>query len=125
MAMTYDQLKIPLRLLPSGTVRVTGTGVTLEAIVVSHRAGHDPKKIQDDFPALDLADIYLVIGYCLRHKDEIDQYMKEYEEDWDKFEEEMLAEPGAREYYERLWEAVRQEELAEQETLAKLGEGGG
>ncbi len=113
MEMTFDKMRVPLTLLSSGTVRVTGTGVPLESIVISHRQGYTPQDIKRQYPTLDIADIYLVIGYSLRHPEEVEQYMKEWEEDWDRFEEEMLSQPGAREYYARLWEQVRQEELEE------------
>ena len=122
MKLTFDELRVPLTLHPRGTVRVGKTKVALESIIVSYRGGYTPQDIKRQYPDLNMGDIYLVIGYYLQCKEEVDQYMKEWEEDWDQFEEEMLAQPGAREFYEQLWERVRQKELAEQEELAKRGE---
>lgn len=56
-------------------LRVGNTGVTLETVVWTFHAGASPEDIVDQFPSLDLADVYEVIAYYLRHREEVDCYL--------------------------------------------------
>ena len=39
--------------------------------------GCTPEEIGEQYPSLQLSDIYLVIGYYLRHRDEVHAYLAE------------------------------------------------
>ena len=39
--------------------------------------GCTPEEIKEQYPSLQLSDIYLVIGYYLRHRDEVHAYLAE------------------------------------------------
>jgi uncharacterized protein (DUF433 family) len=58
-----------------GVVRVGNTRVPLERVVEGFLAGMTPEQIAQDFDVLRIEDIYAVIGYYLRHRDEVDAYL--------------------------------------------------
>ena len=54
-----------------GVVRVANTRVTLDTIVTAFLEGCTAEEISQQYSSLELSDIYLVIGYYLRHRDEV------------------------------------------------------
>ncbi|NJR62169.1 MAG: DUF433 domain-containing protein [Cyanobacteria bacterium CRU_2_1] len=68
---------IPLVTDAHGVVRVDKTRVTLDTVVVAFLEGATAEEIANQYPSLQLADIYSVIGYYLRHKTEVDAYLLE------------------------------------------------
>ena len=75
-------LAIPLEPAPietdaHGVVRVAKTRVTLDTVVTAFLEGCTPEEIKEQYPSLQLSDIYLVIGYYLRHQDEVHNYLAE------------------------------------------------
>jgi uncharacterized protein (DUF433 family) len=67
----------PLVMLPEGAVRIRGTRVSLDSVIYAFNEGCTPEQIRDDYSTLQLADIYAVIAFYLRHRDEVDAYMEE------------------------------------------------
>ena len=65
---------IPLAKDEHGVFRVGGTNVTLDIVVNAFRRGSTAEEIAQDFTSLQLPDIYLVIGYYLRHSSELAGY---------------------------------------------------
>ena len=114
--LTFSDERVPLQRAKDGTVYVKGSKVTLEGIVFTYKRGCSPEEIQRAFDAVSLGDVYSVIGYYLRRQQEVQGYLEEYERDWDKFVEETLAKPGARDFYDRLEELRRQKESDDQAT---------
>jgi uncharacterized protein (DUF433 family) len=60
-----------------GVARVSRTRVTLDTVVTAFLGGCTPEEIGEQYPSLQLPDIYLVIGYYLRHRDEVHTYLAE------------------------------------------------
>lgn len=67
---------IPLLTDTDGVIRVAGTRVTLETVVQAFDTGATPEEIAQDFPVLQLDDVYAVITYCLRHRKEVEAYLE-------------------------------------------------
>jgi uncharacterized protein (DUF433 family) len=67
----------PIEIDAHGTVRVAKTRVTLDTVVTAFLEGCTPEEIGEQYPSLQLSDIYLVIGYYLRHRAEIHTYLAE------------------------------------------------
>ncbi len=67
--------RIPLQTDADETVRVAETRVPLETVIHVFDQGATPEEIVQRFPALNLADVYAVVGYYLRHRDEVRRYM--------------------------------------------------
>ena len=65
---------IPLSKDAHGVYRVSGSRVTLDLVVRAFNRGATPEEIAQDFPSLQLPDIYQVIGYYLKHTSELAEY---------------------------------------------------
>ena len=63
-----------------GALRVGLTGVTLETVLWAFQQGATPDDIKGQFPSLELADVYDVIAYYLRHRDSVDEYLRQREQ---------------------------------------------
>lgn len=66
---------VPIETDSQGVVRVAHTRVTLDTVVTAFLEGCTPEEIGEQYPPLQLSDIYLVIGYYLRHQDEVRTYL--------------------------------------------------
>jgi len=66
---------------PDGVIRVGGTRVPLERVILEWRAGASPEAIVESFPVLELADVYATVAYYLRHKDQVDAYLSRADEE--------------------------------------------
>ena len=58
-------------------VRVRGSRISLEHIIGRYRTGCTAEMICDDYPWLELGDIYMVIAYYLRNKEMVHAYLLE------------------------------------------------
>ena len=78
MAMQHSDLTqtTPLTFGDDGTIRITGSRVTLDSIVHAFRHGATAEQIQDSFPSLTLCEIYGAIAYYLEHQEQVDAYLQ-------------------------------------------------
>jgi uncharacterized protein (DUF433 family) len=60
-----------------GVIRVGGTRVTLDTVIAAYRDGATAEEIERQYPSLDLADVYAVIGDYLHRRTEVDTYLSE------------------------------------------------
>lgn len=67
---------IPLATGDDGVIRVDGTRVTLDTVVTAFNTGATAEEIVQDYDVLDLADVYAVIAYYLRHRGEVGEYLE-------------------------------------------------
>jgi uncharacterized protein (DUF433 family) len=67
----------PLQLDAEGVVRVGGTRVTLDTVIGAFEDGASAEEIVLQYSSLSLADVYTVIGYYLRHRGEVEEYLRE------------------------------------------------
>jgi flavin-binding protein dodecin/uncharacterized protein (DUF433 family) len=74
-----SRVRVPLRTDKDGVVRVGKTRVTLDTVVAAFRLGETAEGIVEQYPSLHLVDVYLVLGYYLLYRDEIDAYVAERE----------------------------------------------
>ena len=72
-----------------GALRVGRTGVTLETVLWAYQEGTTPEGIVDQFPSLVLADVYDVIAYYLRHRNAVDEYLREREQSYRETNEQL------------------------------------
>ena len=68
--------EIPIRIDEHGRMRVGNTRVLLNLVVYSFWQGASPETIIDQYSSLSLEDVYLAIGYYLRHREEIDAHIQ-------------------------------------------------
>lgn len=67
--------QVPIRPDADGVIRVGGTRVTLDTLVGAFEAGAAAEEIVQLYPSVSLADVYSVIAYYLRHRDDIRNYL--------------------------------------------------
>jgi uncharacterized protein (DUF433 family) len=78
---------IPLETDADGVVRVGGTRVTLDTIVAAFREGATAEEIVFQYPSLNLADVYSVIGYYLQRRSDIEEYLRRRQQQSDQVRE--------------------------------------
>jgi uncharacterized protein (DUF433 family) len=76
MTLTIQAEPVPLRATADGVILVAGTRVTLDTVVAAFREGATPEEIAQRYPTLELADLYAVIGYILRRRAEVHDYLR-------------------------------------------------
>jgi uncharacterized protein (DUF433 family) len=69
--------RVPIQTDGDGVIRVGGTRVTLDTVVAAFDAGATAEEIVQQYPSLDLADVYSVIAYYLRHRSDVQMYVTE------------------------------------------------
>ncbi|KYC40919.1 hypothetical protein WA1_25225 [Scytonema hofmannii PCC 7110] len=77
MALILTTDPIPLVTDAHGVIYVGRTRVTLATVVTAFLEGATPEEVVEQYPSLQLSDVYSVIGYYLRHKAEVDAYLVE------------------------------------------------
>ncbi len=80
MSFTVTTEPTPLKVNADGVALVGGTRVTLRTVVSVFKQGATAEEIVSQYPSLDLADVYAVIAYYLRHQNEVEAYLQEQEQ---------------------------------------------
>lgn len=68
--------EIPLTKDVEGVYRVGGTRVTLDLVVRAFNRGATAEEIVQKYESLQLPDVYQVIGYYLKHANELAEYFE-------------------------------------------------
>jgi uncharacterized protein (DUF433 family) len=102
MTVAQPSEAVPLHTDPDGVVRVAGTRVTLETVVAAYDRGSTAEEICEDFPGLDLSDVYAVLTYTLRHRAEVDRYLADRGRAGDEIRREIESTAENRRLRERL-----------------------
>ena len=76
MALSIAPQPLPLRRDADGVMRVNGTRVTLDTVVAAFSEGATAEEIIYQYPSLQLADVYAVLGYYLRQRSEVEAYLR-------------------------------------------------
>ncbi len=79
MSLAVEPEPVPLATGADGVVRVGTTRVTLDTVVAAFLEGATAEEIVQQYPTLQLADVYSIIGYYLRHQAEVDAYLHDRE----------------------------------------------
>lgn len=84
----------PLRQDASGALRIGNSRVLLELVVHAFQDGATPEAIVQRYPTTTLADIYAVIAYYLRHREEVESYLAEREKQASRVRQRIEAQQG-------------------------------
>ena len=63
--------------------RIAGTRVSLDSVVYCFCNGESPESIVQSFPTLTLEQVFEAIAYYLDHREEIDDYIKQGESEYE------------------------------------------
>src|SRR5438270_689811 len=72
-----------------GAYRITGTRVSLDSVVYAWLNGLSPESIVDSYPALTLEEVHGALAYYLAHQEEIDQYLRQGEAEFEAWRQEL------------------------------------
>ena len=75
MSLTISTQTLPLRIDADGVARVGKTRVTLDTVIGAFVEGATAEEIAHRYPSVELADVYSVIAYYLRHRPEVEEYL--------------------------------------------------
>ena len=75
--VTIQPITVPLAMDADGVVRVRGSRVTLEVVVETFEEGATAEEIVQQYPSLQLGDVYAIISYYLSHQEPVREYMAE------------------------------------------------
>jgi uncharacterized protein (DUF433 family) len=79
---------VPLRTDEHGVMRVGDTRVPLDTVVYAFNQGASPEEIVLSYPTLALNDVYAVVNYYVHNRTEVDDYIREREEEAARIREE-------------------------------------
>jgi len=109
--MTIEAQSPPLAVDADGVIRVGGTRVTLDTVIGAYLDGASADSIAEAYPTVTLADVYGTIGYYLKHRQELDQYLQQRELEGEKGQREIESRPDHRMLRDRLLARARQQGL--------------
>jgi uncharacterized protein (DUF433 family) len=70
---------------------VRGTRVSLASVVYAWKEGFSPESIREEFPSLELEQVYGAIAYYLAHQAEVDSYLSDLKVDFERRRAEQAA----------------------------------
>ena len=77
MTLEISSRPVPLSIDGDGVARIGGTRVTLETVVDAFNRGATAEEIAQQYPTVELSDIYSVLGYYLDQREEVEAYLGE------------------------------------------------
>jgi uncharacterized protein (DUF433 family) len=101
---------VPLTLTDEGTIRVTGSRVSLDSIIHHYRLGATAEQIACKFQGVQLADIYSAIAYYLTHREAVEDYLRHQEARGDALQQQLESD----EDYQATTRRMRERLLARQ-----------
>ena len=81
----------PLRIAEGGSIRVGNTRISLDLIVEQYENGMSPEEFVLAYDSLSLPDVYGAIAYYLRHREEVQEYMRRREVEAERLRAEIEA----------------------------------
>src|SRR5688500_3078362 len=84
----------PIREEADGALRVGESRVLLELVIRAFQDGATPEAIVQRYPTAALPDVYAVIAYYLRHRDEVDAYLARREEQSEEIRQQIETRQG-------------------------------
>ncbi len=98
---------VPIGADSDGSIRIGGTRVTLDNLLAHFEAGATPEQIVEQLDTLSLADVYLVRGYCLRHPDDVQDYLRKRSRRAEHIRAEIEAESGSADFVRNILARAR------------------
>lgn len=74
--MSLSNTTVPLSADQDGVLRVDDTRVSLDSVIFAFNDGATPEEIVQQYPTLNLADVYAIIGYYLQNRAEVEDYLE-------------------------------------------------
>lgn len=91
MSLMISTESPPLATDEAGVIRIGGTRVSLDSVVFAFLDGSTPEEIAQQYPTLELADVYAAVAYYLNHRDEVAAYLRDRQTQRDQIRKEVEA----------------------------------
>ncbi len=79
----YSQ-PVPLIVDVDGVIRVGNTRVTLDTVITAFLEGATAEEIVQQYPSLELSDVYAVLSYYLKQRTEVESYLRQRQQKAEK-----------------------------------------
>ena len=93
---------VPLNQWDDGSIRVIGSRLKLDMLVHCFQVGDTLEEIHEGFPSVNVAQIKAIMGWYLDHQAEVDEYLREGDEEAEKAFQELASRPESIALRERL-----------------------
>lgn len=87
--MSQTTTTVPLSQDEAGVLRLTGTRVSLDSVIFAFSEGATPEEIAQQYPTLNLKDVYAVINYYLQNQTEVETYLAQRQIDRQEIKKEI------------------------------------
>lgn len=77
---------VPLVRDEAGRFMIVGSRISLDVLVAHFTQGASPEAIHEAYPTVPLADVYAVLSYYLRHRNEVEAYLVEQQATGDELQ---------------------------------------
>jgi len=91
MSLLISTESPPLTADAAGVIRVGGTRVSFDSVVFAFLDGSTPEEIAQQYPTLNLADVYAAVAYYLNHRDEAGAYLRDRQTQRERIRKEVEA----------------------------------
>ena len=93
---------VPLHETGDGNIRVIGSRVTMYTVVCAYRMGDTPAYIQECYPTLTLDQINSIIAWYLKNQADVDEHIREVDEEGEKLLRELASRPESIAFREKI-----------------------
>lgn len=94
--------RVPLTRAARGVVLIEGTRLPLDSVVEAFSEGKSAEEIVLSYPTLDLAAVYAVLAYYLRHREDVDRYIAQRRQEAGELRARIESQGDIRQIRERL-----------------------
>jgi uncharacterized protein (DUF433 family) len=77
MSLDLEAAPLPLSRDADGVIRVGGTRISLDTVVGAYLDGATADAIAEQYPSVSPADVYTAIGFYLRHRSQVEAYLRD------------------------------------------------
>jgi uncharacterized protein (DUF433 family) len=78
-AAAIEPEPVPLTRDAAGRLIVIGTRAPLDTLVAAFEPSDSPEAIHESCPTVSLGDIYAIFTYCVRHRDDVNDYLARHD----------------------------------------------
>ncbi len=98
---------VPLSENDRGQLRIARSRVSLDSVVAAFDHGETPEEIVQNFPTLELEDVYAVVAYYLRNREDVESYLETQRRESDSLQAEIQTAFSTNHLRERVLQARR------------------
>lgn len=77
MPLLIEAEPAPLESSADGVIRIRGSRVTLDTVVEAFKVGATAEEIAQQYPSIEIAEVYATIAYYLRHLADVETYLNQ------------------------------------------------